>query len=233
MSNNSGGGIELTDGSPVLVETSTVSGNGGNGVKSTGQGTTSLIVSGSTISDNALAGITCGACGTVSVLASSVVSGNGLLAGPGTGGGVAVTVDQDDAADAPVITITNSTISNNTAAHSGGGVSVNWIEAQNSLTPTQTTISGSTISNNHADCVDCDGGGVSVLVGSLSISGSQISGNTANANGGGISQDRRSGDELVPPTSLTLTDSTVTGNTAGRTGGGVSDTRPRCKLFAH
>ncbi|MFN6273270.1 MAG: Calx-beta domain-containing protein [Microcystis sp.] len=119
-----------------------------------------------------------------------------------------------------ILTLTNSTISGNTATFGGG------ISNYGTLTLTNSTISGntatfgggilnsgiltltnSTISGNTAD----DGGGIDNW-GTLTLNNSTITGNTATY-GGGISN---SG-------TLTLTDSTISGNTAPGTGGGISN----------
>ena len=221
LTSNTGGGVDLVDGSPLVVETSTVSNNGGYGVKSTGQGTTVLTVSGSTISGNATTGVSCGACGTVTVT-SSTVSDNGIGASAGGGGGIAVTTDQDDAGDAPVVSVVDTIVTGNNAEHDGGGLSVNWIEAHDATASVVTNVTGSTFTGNQADCAGCDGGGIAVNVGSLSVGATTLTANTTSGRGGGIHQDRRSGDELTAPTSFVLAASTLSGNTSVAEGGGAS-----------
>lgn len=221
IDDNSGGGVELVDGSPLQVVDSVVSDNGNYGVRTTGQGSSVLSVAGSEISGNTNTGVSCGACGTVTV-SGSTVTGNGLGTSAGGGGGIHATVDQDQVADAPTVTITDSTISDNYARRDGGGVSVDWIEANTATTPTQTTITGSTVSGNESDCVGCDGGGISVMIGSVDISETDISGNTASGSGGGLRHNRRDGDEVFVDTTLTISDSAITGNSAAGEGGGVA-----------
>lgn len=58
------------------------------------------------------------------------------------------------------------------------------------------------------------GGGIGVYNGGLTISGSTITGNTADSGGGVYTGGKYAGD-------LTITDSTITGNTANTNGGGV------------
>ena len=96
------------------------------------------------------------------------------------------------------MTLTNSTVSGNTAnANFGGG-----IRNFGTLTVTNTTISGNTANF---------GGGISHN-GTLTVTNSTVSDNTAGVKGGGI---YNSG-------TLILTDSTVSGNTGGSsTGGGI------------
>ncbi len=96
-------------------------------------------------------------------------------------------------------TITDSTISDNSARFSGGGIRAFGT----------TTISGSTISGNSA--LFGSGGGIKA-VGTTTITGNTISGNSAGLDGGGIWARH----------TTTITDSTISGNSAGRDGGGIS-----------
>ncbi len=220
ISSNTDGGIDLVDGSPVLVESSTVSDNGGFGVKTTGQGTSELTIVSSTVSGNAGTGVSCGACGRVEVSGGSSVTDNGLTAG--LGGGIRMTTDQDDPTDAPTFLLSNSTVSGNHAQVDGGGVSVDWIEAHTATASVEVEIVGATITDNHSVCPACRGGGVAVGVGSLSIASTVIEANTAAADGGGVWHDRQDDDEIAADTTLTITDSAISGNTAGGEGGGVA-----------
>lgn len=106
------------------------------------------------------------------------------------------------------VSITNSTISNNTASVTGGGLGngggISTTGNQGAL-----VISNSTISANHADN---DGGGISTIgnQGSIVMTNSTVSGNDAKNNGGGA--------YIVTPAggtgSATLNSVTVTNNTA-------------------
>ncbi|WP_430014925.1 Calx-beta domain-containing protein [Microcystis protocystis FBCC-A270] len=98
------------------------------------------------------------------------------------------------------LTLTNSTISGNTAGWGGGG-----IFSDGTLTITNSTISGNTANG---------GGGGIFNIGTLTITNSTISGNTANGGGGGI------GNFLG---TLTITNSTISGNTANGGGGGIGN----------
>ncbi|WP_088256736.1 choice-of-anchor Q domain-containing protein [Fimbriiglobus ruber] len=109
-----------------------------------------------------------------------------------SGGGVYV---------AGTVTITDGTITGNTASFSGGGVEV--------LSGGAATITDSTITGN---ITDDTGGGVEVDGGSVTITGSTLSDNHAdNGEGGGV---------CVFGGSATITDTTITNNTADD-GGGV------------
>lgn len=124
-------------------------------------------------------------------LNGSTVSGNTAAAG----GGIYNTSSRSS-----TVTLTNSTVSGNTAHNSGGGV-----ENLGTL-----TLAGSTVSDNRADG---KGGGImnDYFFGTLAMSHSTVSGNTA-ADGGGIYNGIGS--------ILTLTNSTVTNNATGHGGGG-------------
>ncbi len=99
------------------------------------------------------------------------------------------------------VTVTNSTISGNTALNGGG------ILAEAGTTA---TIKNSTVSGNSA----VEGGGIlATMGGHVSVSNSTVSGNSA-TNGGGLVATQAS--------SLTLINSTtVSGNSASRDGGGI------------
>jgi tetratricopeptide (TPR) repeat protein/energy-coupling factor transporter ATP-binding protein EcfA2 len=121
-------------------------------------------------------------------VSNSIISGNSVSA-PGSGGGIT---------NSGTLTLSNSTVSSNTAQGDGGGIT-------NSGT---LTLSNSTVSGNTAQS---DGGGITNS-GTLTLSNSVISGNSAN-DGGGITN---SG-------TLTLSNSTVSGNTAQGDGGGITN----------
>ncbi len=98
--------------------------------------------------------------------------------------------------DGGTLTLTNSTVSGNTASYGGGGI-CNYGTA----TLTNSTVSGNTASS--------DGGGIYNYVGTLTLNNSTVSGNTASSEGGGI----------YNYGTATLTNSTVSGNTASYGGG--------------
>jgi hypothetical protein len=106
------------------------------------------------------------------------------------------------------VTITNSTISGNSAGRGGG------IYTDGGKLPGNLTVINSTISDNFASL----GGGISSGFSGLTIINSTISGNSAgdpDSYGGGIAAD---GGGVVPP-ALTITNSTVSGNSAASCGG--------------
>jgi uncharacterized repeat protein (TIGR01451 family) len=106
-----------------------------------------------------------------------------------------------------VATITNSTISGNTASSSSGGGIVN---GSGTMTIINSTISGNSAGGGF-------GGGINSVAGTLTVTNSTISGNSVTdeqgiSYGGGISN--------IGGT-LTLTNSTISGNTAQYLGGGI------------
>jgi hypothetical protein len=101
------------------------------------------------------------------------------------------------------LTLTNSTVSGNTAEFQSYGNHGGGIRNEGELTLINSTVSGNT---------GWFGGGV-LNDGTLTLMNSTVSGNTAEHSGGGI--DNQSG-------TLTLTNSTVSGNTAEQSGGGVN-----------
>ncbi|NJL99366.1 MAG: CSLREA domain-containing protein [Synechococcaceae cyanobacterium SM2_3_2] len=117
----------------------------------------------------------------------------------GFGGGV---INSSSLADGSpqigILTIRDSSILNNSAQNSGGGINA----APNSTV----NISGSTIQGNKGDF----GGGIQVFEATLTISDSTVSGNKAIQGGGGIEQFKGS---------VTASGNKITGNTAGFGGG--------------
>ncbi len=96
------------------------------------------------------------------------------------------------------LTLTQSTLSGNTADINGGGI---YNDAGGTLTLTQSTLSGNT--------ADINGGGIYNL-GTLTLTHSTLSGNMADYGGG-----------IINAGTLTLTQSTLSNNTAGSRGGGI------------
>jgi hypothetical protein len=103
------------------------------------------------------------------------------------------------------LTVTNSTVSDNSASHRGGGV--------NNLYST-VTVTNSTVSGNSASSV---GGGVyNGLHSTLTVTNSTVSGNSADYSGG-VANRRYS--------ILTVINSTVSGNSTSHSGGGMDNYR--------
>ncbi|MBO7725475.1 MAG: hypothetical protein J6S40_03315 [Thermoguttaceae bacterium] len=100
------------------------------------------------------------------------------------------------------LTITNSTISGNTASYEGGGI----------YNEGMLTVVGSTISGNSSGYSRYGGGGIINLSGTVSVIDSTISENTSEGEGGGIYNY-----EGV----MTITNSTVSGNNSNTSGSGA------------
>jgi len=111
---------------------------------------------------------------------------------------------------------TPTTISNCTASASGGGIYQSRNVDGSVLNITGSTISGCT-SNDTSTAWDHGGGGVFGYVRSITVTGSEISGNSAKGKGGGIVMGLESNDYM-----LTIDSSSVTGNTSSNQGGGVA-----------
>ncbi len=129
------------------------------------------------------------------VLSGNTVSMNNLTVTNGS-----APVQAGGIQNSGTLTLTNCTISGNTAPQ-GGGV-------QNDDTLTMT---GCVVSNNSAS--GGGGGGIAIFGASTTVTDCEISGNTATGGGGGI---------LYGGTLLTLNNCTISGNTTtGLTGGGI------------
>ncbi|MEI7855665.1 MAG: DUF4347 domain-containing protein, partial [Planctomycetota bacterium] len=188
ISNNSakyGGGIR-TDGT-FTVSNSTISDNkatfSSGGVENN-FGTFSIsnsTISGNTANQNG--GGVENNFGTLNI-SQSILSGNAAINGGGA-------IENNGAT-----TVSNSTISNNSAKYGGG------IRTDDTL-----TISSSTLSNNKA--TTGGGGGIENNLGTLTITNSTLFGNTANQDGGGIRN----------IATLNLRNSTIVGNSANNGGG--------------
>ena len=167
----SGTPIVLTTGEIAITDELTINGNGST----------------NTIIDGGGVGRVLNITAAVPVTIDGVTIRNGRVAG--NGGGIQSNGD---------VTLTNSTVSGNTATTGfGGGLFV-----AGTLTLTNSTVSG--------NAANIDGGGFYVN-GVANITNSTVSGNTATNSGGGI----------AAAANLTLTNSTVSGNTAGTDGGGI------------
>lgn len=224
ITDNTGSGVSLGDGTPLTITNSTITGNGGHGVSTSGQGNgiqPVVVIADSTIADNGQGGFLClQSCRTVTVT-DSQITGNGLASVAGNGGGLVIPLFTDNFPPLQSVTITGSTISGNEADHDGAGVFVASSGEIDGPDSPQTSIIDSTIDANITSCATCDGGGVAVHVGNLSIDNSVISNNEAGSDGGGVEQVRVASDEIDDPSTFTMTGSIVTGNTAGGDGGGL------------
>ena len=143
------------------------------------------------------------------MVADSIMSGNRA---EGSGAGISITTSLTGMSNTNAnVTLTNSTVSGNTAASGGGFGSGGGIEHAThtgNLTLTNSTVSGNTAGGG--------GGGISYNSdGDLTLTNSAVNGNTA-LDGGGISNG-------ASTSNMIFTNSTVNGNTATRGGGGIEN----------
>ena len=134
------------------------------------------------------------------------------------------------------VTLTNSSISDNTAGGDGGGIFNNGATGTVTLTNSSVdhntagaaagiynlsgtvTLEGSSVDHNTADI---RGGGIYNLSGTVTVEGSSIKDNTAGLDGGGIFNATDLLNNGATAT-VNLTNSSVDDNTAGSDGGGAS-----------
>ncbi|RUM94380.1 MAG: hypothetical protein DSZ28_03555 [Thiothrix sp.] len=231
ISNNTGSGMFFSDGNPIIIEDSTISNNGGTGVGTTGQFGSGnfhpdVTITGSIISNNSQGGVSCTpSCREITITNSQIID-NGIGSGVGLGGGIVVSLPlYDPPAPSDLSTkliIHGSTISGNKADHSGGGVHVDsGLSLTSEVAPT--VITNSIFENNQVTCAGCDGGAISVGFGEVSISDSTFNGNTAEGDGGGISQkDNGNGIGIIGQSIFSLSGTSVTNNQSGGYGGGLA-----------
>lgn len=269
-SGEGGGGLYVVGGT-LTVNACTITGNGATGMSGSGGGIlvgtgATLTVNASTISNNtamrAGGGIegNSGA-GTMITLNGVTLQGNSTGSNPGNGGGLHIT-------GAGNTTINGGTVSMNTAAAEGGGL---W-NGTGTMTIDSTVITDNTASGNAADqggggIYNLNGGTLTIMSATISdnvangtlgsgggilndlgamltVTGTEISGNTAVRAGGGVEDNSGSSTlmftncELMnnsvtgPPGNggglhitgggnATFTGGTVSGNTAALQGGGL------------
>jgi predicted outer membrane repeat protein len=179
------GGAIYNHATLTVNNNSAVSGNTTIGIENYGTAT----ISGSAVSDNSGGGIYNFSVGTLTVNNNSVVSHNSA----DQGGGIF---------NLGTATISGSTLSDNSATEYGGGIYC----GSNFSGSGRLNMSGCTLSGNSAQY----GGGFYVTGGTVTLSASTLSGNTASFEGGGI---------FVYGGTLTLSASTLSGNSADHGGG--------------
>ncbi|MGO1539514.1 MAG: choice-of-anchor Q domain-containing protein [Leucobacter sp.] len=201
----SGGGIHNTAG-VLTISGSTVSNNAATGADDTAgggggiyNGSGTLTVSNSTVSANSTAasgslkggGGIYNATGTLNILQSEI--SNNASTGSGNAGGIFGLAGG-------AITISDSTVSNNTASSYVGGISSRGL-----LSITRSTVSDNTTQQNY-------GGGISNYGGTLVLTDSTMSGNSATGSSG-------KGGAIYNRGSATVINSTLSDNTAHQGGG--------------
>jgi hypothetical protein len=130
------------------------------------------------------------------------------------GGGIAVFSGAPFSADLSAsLTIRNSTVSGNTAAANGGGIT----GVSSTVNVISCNVTGNTATLNA-------GGGLNNHGGSMTVSHSSVTGNTAGTYGGGVTgaDNYLAATQTTVPGTLTITGSDVSGNTA-EYGGGIDN----------
>ncbi len=227
-----GGGIQINSISTVNITNSTINSNqatttiatsqgGGIGVSTTAGVT--LAITGGTINNNTNTNTNASAVGYGGgmffrdgslTINGTTISGNSTS---GPGGGISYF---GSTATARTLTLTNVTITNNTANNTNesgaGGINFDVFGSAASTL----TISGSNISNNTSTAGTGIGGGIynwsEVGGATTNITNSTISGNQADFGGGMLNESDGAGTGTV-----TMTGSTVSGNTSTGNGGGI------------
>jgi CSLREA domain-containing protein len=212
---------ELFKYSEISITNSTISGNtASSGAAVFGDG--ALTIEHSTLSNNHTTG---GGGGAVSfgqkygplTMTDSTVSGNTAM---GVGGGVSTYGDSPKySATQNQNQISNTTISNNSAGLSGGGIYSSGIAAEES----SMAIDHTTISGNHAGS-SAYGGGLEIantVNGTFRVVDSTLSGNTAAGGAGAAIFTPSASTQVGPNGSISFDNSTVASNTATNNGGGV------------
>ncbi|MEM9564819.1 MAG: right-handed parallel beta-helix repeat-containing protein [Actinomycetota bacterium] len=224
VSDHTGSAINLADGDPIEIVDSTIADNGGFGVSTSGQGNgkqPNITVVDSTIHNNGQGGIDCSVSCNQLYVENSWITDNGQTAIAGQGGGIVMPFfGQGFAGSEPQATIIGSTFSGNVADHPGGGLLIQASFQLDGATPT-TSISNSTFDGNTVTCAGCGGGGLAIQAGNAIITSTDVTGNDAPGDGGGLWFDKASNDNFDDDPSFSMTGGTVSGNTAGLGGGGL------------
>lgn len=193
---NGGGGIDASS-TRITVTRTTISNNQGRqgGGIFTEMNTAAVTLNSDTITGNKA---TIGGGGGIDLVGAATVSDCDISNNSAAGSGGAIVLDLSSS-----LTLNRTTIRQNTAKN-GGGVAA----GHRTLTVSSSTLTGNRALNGSGGAIDS--------IGTISIDQTEISGNSATTQGGGIS--------FVAPNSsstFSLTNSTVSGNTAAF-GGGVS-----------
>ena len=205
IAENIGGGLHSSSGHAWTITDTTIADNpihggiSGSGSFSITDGT--FVIAGASLQVGGISG------SGDWMISNSVIDGNSNWGGAGSGGGISAN---------GIMTISGSTISNNSSTASGGGIA-NYGDL---------TLIDSAISNNSATGTNSYGGGIFNFGDMLTIINSTISGNSANGYSGTI----RSRATPTRSSTVTVADSLITNNVSPRSvihfdGGVDSDQR--------
>jgi hypothetical protein len=206
------GTILLTSGELQITHGVTINGPGAANLAVNGNATfrvfeifaSGVTISGFTITSG-LGGIS-NEDGTTTTVSNCSISGNFDAGISNTSGGLCCAT----------LTVTNSTISDN-SADSGGGIINGAFDGGAFLTVTNSTISGNSATANGGG-ISNGSGGSELAVASVTISNSTLSGNTAAGDGGAIFNSTSEQIAMLVITNSTISDNSATGN-----GGGISN----------
>ena len=212
-----GGGLFITGSTSTEITDSTISGNTASkvgGIYNNGAATiTGSTISGNTASASGGKGGGIYNRGDTLNLTGSTISGNIVTNGTNGGGG-GIYSDTDGA-----LVINTSTISDNSVNTAGDG---GGIFARDTSTISNSTISGNTAAASGGGIIfSYFYSFVGSTTGYLTFQNSTISGNTAGTNGGGIYSKGASMFGFTGTAVLISNNSTISGNTATTNGGGV------------
>lgn len=213
ISNNTGSGMSLVDGWPVLVENSTLSNNTRNGISNSGQGfaVNKMTVNLTSIGGNGRAGIYCSNCGELSMYSASIYD-NGLTAVDARGG---ISFSASKRGNGSVgINAILSTVTGNKSAEPGGGIALTPALIEPDGSSPQVQLDRVMVDNNQSVG---GGGGVWLGFGSAAMyKGSLIGNSTTGGHGGGLGTIDETG-----PFDLSFDETQITGNSATGDGGGI------------
>ena len=177
ITTNTLSGVALIDG-PLSVSDSSVIDNGGNGVFTSGQGSGTFPFTNSISRNNGGVGVYCSNCGDLTITNSRISQNEN--------GGVRIAIDTDEAGEKVTLTVTSSSIFDNTKAGRGAGIALTITELADDAAPSQIVVDRSTISGNSATGADGRGGAIHAETGEVRINNSTLVSNTASVSGGGV-----------------------------------------------
>ena len=209
-----GGGVHITGPGNIDVTGGTYSGNTAGaegGALWNGAGV--MNVSGATIMNNVASGDDAdqggggifNLRGTVNVMNGTVIMNNVADGDAGSGGGIL----NDTLA---TLTVRNTMIMGNVSNRAGGGIE------DNSRESTTVTLDSVRLINNTTNTSPGNGGGVHITgAGNMTINATEVSGNSAGAEGGGL----WNGSGTMTVTNSTISDNTALGSEGDQGGGGL------------
>jgi len=177
ITENTEAGVDLTDGH-LTVSDSTVTDNGGDGLRTTGQGSGLLTVTNTVVSGNGGTGIVCSNCGDLDLTGSTVADNDD--------GGLLVTLDQDTATSDITISINTSSVLENNRDGAGAGLRVTESFVAGDAPLAQILVQRSTFAGNEASGIQGTGGAIFAEHSEVHLTNSTLTTNEASVEGGAI-----------------------------------------------